>query len=106
VVAFIFISPLLGFLMGSLLLLAISWLFVRQTPSRVDRIFRRMQLISSSLYSLGHGGNDAQKTVGHHLDAADRGRLLRDARPGAGLGRDRVLRDDRLRNALSAAGAS
>ena len=64
VVAFIFISPLLGFLMGSLLVLAISWLFVRSTPSRVDRIFRRMQLISSSLYSLGHGGNDAQKTVG------------------------------------------
>src|SRR5258706_4071098 len=64
VVAFIFISPLLGFLLGSLLLLTISWLFVRSTPSRVDRIFRRMQLLSSSLYSLGHGGNDAQKTVG------------------------------------------
>jgi PiT family inorganic phosphate transporter len=64
VVAFIFISPLLGFLLGSLLLVAISWIFVRSTPSRVDRLFRRMQLFSSSLYSLGHGGNDAQKTVG------------------------------------------
>jgi len=64
VVAFIFISPLLGFLLGSLLMLAISWLFVRSTPSRVDRLFRRLQLVSSSLYSLGHGGNDAQKTVG------------------------------------------
>ncbi len=63
-VAFIFISPLLGFLLGSLLMLAISWLFVRQTPSRVDRLFRRLQLVSSSMYSLGHGGNDAQKTVG------------------------------------------
>jgi len=63
-VAFIFISPLLGFLLGSLLLLSISWLFVRWTPSRVDRLFRRAQLFSSSLYSLGHGGNDAQKTVG------------------------------------------
>jgi PiT family inorganic phosphate transporter len=63
-VAFIFISPMLGFLIGSLLMLAISWLFVRQTPSRVDRLFRRLQLISSSMYSLGHGGNDAQKTVG------------------------------------------
>jgi inorganic phosphate transporter, PiT family len=63
-VAFIFISPLLGFLIGSLLLLAISWLFVRWTPSRVDRLFRKAQLFSSSLYSLGHGGNDAQKTVG------------------------------------------
>jgi inorganic phosphate transporter, PiT family len=63
-VAFIFISPFMGFLLGSLLFLAISWLFVRSTPSRVDRLFRRLQLISSSLYSLGHGGNDAQKTIG------------------------------------------
>ena len=63
-VAFIFISPLLGFLLGSLLMLAISWIFVRSTPSRVDRLFRRLQLFSSSLYSLGHGGNDAQKTIG------------------------------------------
>ena len=63
-VAFIFISPLLGFAIGSILYLAISWLFVRVTPSRVDRLFRRLQLFSSSLYSLGHGGNDAQKTVG------------------------------------------
>src|SRR2546421_7613868 len=63
-VAFIFISPLLGFLIGSLLFLTISWLFVKSTPSRVDRIFRRLQLFSSSLYSLGHGGNDAQKTIG------------------------------------------
>ena len=63
-VAFIFISPLLGFVLGSLLFLGISWLFVRSTPSRVDRLFRRLQLFSSSLYSLGHGGNDAQKTIG------------------------------------------
>ena len=64
VVAFIFISPLIGFVLGSLLLLAISWIFRRSTPSRVDRLFRRLQLFSSSLYSLGHGGNDAQKTIG------------------------------------------
>src|SRR6266436_854072 len=63
-VAFIFISPMLGFVIGSLLFLAMSWLFVRWTPSRVDRLFRRAQLFSSSLYSLGHGGNDAQKTIG------------------------------------------
>src|SRR5437762_9631364 len=63
-VAFIFISPLLGFLLGSVLFLAISWIFVRSTPTRVDRLFRRLQLFSSSLYSLGHGGNDAQKTIG------------------------------------------
>ena len=63
-VAFIFLSPLIGFVIGSLLMLAISWIFRRSTPSRVDRLFRRLQLISSSMYSLGHGGNDAQKTVG------------------------------------------
>jgi PiT family inorganic phosphate transporter len=63
-VAFIFLSPMLGFVLGSLLMLAISWMFARSTPSRVDRLFRRAQLFSSSLYSLGHGGNDAQKTIG------------------------------------------
>jgi PiT family inorganic phosphate transporter len=63
-VAFIFISPLLGFVIGSILFLGISWLFAHSTPSRVDRLFRRLQLFSSSLYSLGHGGNDAQKTIG------------------------------------------
>ena len=63
-VSFILISPFLGFLLGSLLTLLISWIFVRATPSRVDRVFRRLQLVSSSMYSLGHGGNDAQKTVG------------------------------------------
>jgi len=63
-VAFIFISPLLGMLLGSVLIVVISWLFARSTPSRVDRLFRRLQLVSSSMYSLGHGGNDAQKTIG------------------------------------------
>ncbi|MSP96367.1 MAG: inorganic phosphate transporter [Betaproteobacteria bacterium] len=63
-VAFILLSPMLGFLLGSLLMLAVAWLFVRSTPSRVDRWFRRLQLVSAALYSLGHGGNDAQKTAG------------------------------------------
>jgi len=63
-VAFIIISPLIGLVLGALLLLAISWIFRRTTPSRVDRLFRRLQLFSSSMYSLGHGGNDAQKTIG------------------------------------------
>src|SRR5499427_7536970 len=63
-VAFIFISPLVGMLFGALLMLAVAWIFVRTTPSRIDRWFRRLQLVSSSLYSLGHGGNDAQKTIG------------------------------------------
>jgi PiT family inorganic phosphate transporter len=63
-VIFILVSPLLGFLLGSLLLIAISWICARTTPARVDKWFRRLQLLSASLYSLGHGGNDAQKTVG------------------------------------------
>ena len=63
-VAFIFIAPLLGMLLGALLMLAVAWVFVRATPARVDRWFRRIQLVSASAYSLGHGGNDAQKTAG------------------------------------------
>jgi PiT family inorganic phosphate transporter len=63
-VAFIFISPLLGFMLGGIILVAVSWLFNKSTPSRVDRWFRRLQLVSASFYSLGHGGNDAQKTMG------------------------------------------
>ena len=63
-VAFIFISPFLGMTLGALMMLAVSWLFARSSPSRIDRWFRRLQLVSASAYSLGHGGNDAQKTVG------------------------------------------
>ena len=63
-VAFIFVSPLLGFLLGSLMMVAVAWVFRRSTPSRVDRWFRRLQLVSAGAYSLGHGGNDAQKTIG------------------------------------------
>jgi PiT family inorganic phosphate transporter len=60
----IFLSPAIGFLLALILVLVVSWLFVRQTPFAVDRTFRVMQFISASLYSLGHGGNDAQKTMG------------------------------------------
>ena len=63
-VAFIFVSPLLGYVLGSLMLVAVAWIFRRATPSRVDRWFRRLQLVSAGAYSLGHGGNDAQKTIG------------------------------------------
>ena len=63
-VAFIFVSPLLGFLLGSGMMVAVSWVCRQSTPSRVDRWFRRLQLVSASAYSLGHGGNDAQKTIG------------------------------------------
>ena len=57
-------SPLIGFLLALLMVLVLSWLFVRSTPFGVDRIFQHLQFVSASLYSLGHGGNDAQKTMG------------------------------------------
>ena len=57
-------SPLIGFLLALVLVLALSWLLVRSTPFAVDRTFQRLQFVSASLYSLGHGGNDAQKTMG------------------------------------------
>ncbi|WP_114973116.1 inorganic phosphate transporter [Rhodoferax ferrireducens] len=63
-VVFIFVSPVMGFLLGSLMLIAVSWAFRRSTPSRVDKWFRSLQLVSAGAYSLGHGGNDAQKTIG------------------------------------------
>ena len=63
-VAFIFVSPLLGFLLGSLLMVVVAHLFRRTSPLLVDNWFRRLQLVSAGLYSLGHGGNDAQKTIG------------------------------------------
>ncbi len=63
-ITFIVLSPTLGFLFGSLMMLIVSWLFVRSHPQRVDKWFRRLQLLSASMYSLGHGGNDAQKTMG------------------------------------------
>jgi PiT family inorganic phosphate transporter len=62
--AAIVLSPLLGFLLALMLVLVVSWTFVRATPSAVDNTFRTMQLASAALYSLGHGGNDAQKTMG------------------------------------------
>jgi PiT family inorganic phosphate transporter len=63
-VLFIFVSPLLGFLLGALMMVAVAWAFRRASPLRVDNWFRRAQLVSAGLYSLGHGGNDAQKTIG------------------------------------------
>jgi inorganic phosphate transporter, PiT family len=63
-VLFIFLSPLLGFAFGSLLMVIVAHLFKRSSPLKVDNWFRRLQLVSAGLYSLGHGGNDAQKTIG------------------------------------------
>jgi PiT family inorganic phosphate transporter len=61
---FIFISPALGLVIGALIMLAISWACFRIAPSRLDRWFRRAQLVTSAMYSIGHGSNDAQKTMG------------------------------------------
>jgi inorganic phosphate transporter, PiT family len=62
--AAIVLSPLTGFVLAMFLFLIVSWLFVRYTPFAVDETFRSLQFVSASLYSLGHGGNDAQKTMG------------------------------------------
>jgi PiT family inorganic phosphate transporter len=64
VIAAIVLSPAAGFFLALLLVLIVSWLFVRSTPRTVDTTFRSLQFVSASLYSLGHGGNDAQKTMG------------------------------------------
>jgi PiT family inorganic phosphate transporter len=64
VLYFILLAPAIGFVLGSLMMLLVSWLFRRSRPSKIDRTFRVGQLISAALYSIGHGGNDAQKTMG------------------------------------------
>ena len=62
--AAIVLSPMVGFTLALLLVLIVSWILVRATPFAVDNAFRMLQFLSASLYSLGHGGNDAQKTMG------------------------------------------
>ena len=61
---FIVLSPLIGFALGAALMIAVYWIFQRLSPSRADRTFRALQLVSSALFSLSHGANDAQKTMG------------------------------------------
>jgi PiT family inorganic phosphate transporter len=61
---FIVLAPLMGLFVGFLLMVAVSWTFRRWHPFKLDQLFRRLQLVSAGLYSLGHGGNDAQKTMG------------------------------------------
>jgi inorganic phosphate transporter, PiT family len=61
---FIVISPLVGMALGFIFMIAVHWIFRRSTPGRVDKLFRRLQLLSAAAFSLGHGGNDAQKTMG------------------------------------------
>lgn len=62
--AFVLLTPLLGFVFGTLAMIVVAWMFVRSTPHRVDKGFRRMQLLSAGLYNLGHGANNAQKCMG------------------------------------------
>jgi PiT family inorganic phosphate transporter len=61
---FIVVSPLIGLALGFLSMLAVVWIFRRANPHAVDRLFRRLQLVSAAAFSLGHGANDAQKTAG------------------------------------------
>src|SRR4030065_1110458 len=61
---FIIVSPVIGFILAFILMTLMTLLFFKSTPTKVDRWGRKMQLISAALYSLGHGGNDAQKTIG------------------------------------------
>lgn len=64
IVLFIFLAPVLGFVLGSLLMILVSWICHRSNAAKADRVFRKLQLVSAAMYSLGHGGNDAQKTIG------------------------------------------
>jgi PiT family inorganic phosphate transporter len=63
-VAFILVSPLLGYVLGSAMMVLVAWVFRKTRPAKVDKWFSRLQLVSAGAYSLGHGGNDAQKTIG------------------------------------------
>ena len=63
-VSFIVVAPLLGMLLSGIIIVAVSWICRRRTQRQTDRWFRRLQLVSSAMYSIGHGGNDAQKTMG------------------------------------------
>ena len=64
IILFIFLGPMIGFVVGGLFMVATAWVFRRSHPGRVDGFFRRMQLFSAAVFSLSHGGNDAQKTMG------------------------------------------
>jgi inorganic phosphate transporter, PiT family len=74
---FIVLAPLIGLVLGFLIMLLMMWIFHRSSPGRVDRLFRRLQLLSAAAYSLGHGGNDAQKTMGIIAGALVAGGYLR-----------------------------
>ena len=84
---FIVLAPLIGLVLGLGLMVAVSWIFQRTAPRTVDKLFRKLQLLSAAAYSLGHGGNDAQKTMGIIAGALLAGRLSHPARIRCRLGR-------------------
>jgi PiT family inorganic phosphate transporter len=92
--AFIVLSPVIGFILGAFNMIVVSWLARRATPHRVDTLFRRLQLLSAGIYSLGHGGNDAQKTMG----------IIVMLLTAAGLGQWSVASDSNWFNHLSILG--
>src|SRR5437660_3500602 len=81
---FIVASPMIGLILGWTFMVAVHWIFMRSTPRRVDKFFRKGQLFSAAAYSIGHGGNDAQKTMGIITAALVAGGLLA---PGAAASR-------------------
>jgi PiT family inorganic phosphate transporter len=83
---FIVLAPLIGLLIGLALMVAVSWVFHRSAPRTVDKLFRKLQLVSAAAYSLGHGGNDAQKTMGIIAGALLAGGYLTPAQFASGWG--------------------
>ena len=83
---FIVLAPLMGLIVGLALMVAVSWIFRRSAPQTVDRLFRKLQLLSAAAYSLGHGGNDAQKTMGIIAGALLAGGYLTSAQFASGWG--------------------
>jgi len=75
-IIFIFIAPVMGLVLGFGFMVAISWIFERKSPRQVDTLFRKLQLLSAAAYSLGHGGNDAQKTMGIVAGALFTGHII------------------------------
>lgn len=83
---FIVLAPLMGLVIGLALMVAVSWIFQRRAPQTVDKLFRRLQLLSAAAYSMGHGGNDAQKTMGIIAGALLAGGYLTSAQFASGWG--------------------
>src|SRR5579864_1592229 len=85
-ILFIVLAPLMGLMIGLALMVAVSWIFHRAAPRTVDKLFRKLQLLSAAAYSLGHGGNDAQKTMGIIAGALLAGGYLTPAQFASGWG--------------------